>query len=162
LTHHCGHFFSNSSTDIDEITIVRSTPVCLDLAMIIPDEYADIFAKRAFWHVATTGPDGAPQSSPVWATYEGGYIKFSLTRGRQKYHNLEADPGIALSAIDPDNPYRYLEVRGRVVSVEDDPENDFINRMSAKYMDVDPYPGSQPGDGRVVMVIEPEHSSSMG
>lgn len=130
--------------------------------MTIPDEYADIFDKQAFWHVATIGPNGEPQVSPVWACYEGGYIKFSHLPGRQKYRNLEADPGVALSATDPDNPYRYLEVRGQLVSVEDDPENEFINRMSAKYMGVDPYPGSQPGDGRVIMVIEPTDTTSMG
>lgn len=130
--------------------------------MTIPDEYADMFAKQAFWHIATAGPDGSPQSTPVWATYEGGRVKFSLTRGRQKFRNLEANPGIALSATDPDNSYRYLEVRGRLAAVEDDAGNAFINSMAKKYMGVDEYPYHQPGDERVVMIIEPTRTTSMG
>ena len=128
----------------------------------IPDNYADMLDKVAFWHIATTGPDGDPQSSPVWAGHADGKIMFSLTRGRQKYRNLQAKPAIALSATDPDNPYRYLEIRGTVVRVDDDADNAFINSMAKKYMGVDEYPFHQPGDERVVMIIEPTHTTQMG
>ena len=130
--------------------------------MIIPEEYADLLDKKAFWHIATIGSDGSPQSSPVWAGWDGEHFKFSLTRGRRKFHNLEAHPEIAVSATDPDNPYRYLEIRGRVVAVEDDPSHDFINSMAKKYMDLDKYPYHQEGDERVVMIVEPTHTTHMG
>jgi len=130
--------------------------------MIIPEEFADLLDKKAFWHIATIGPDGSPQSSPVWAGWDGEHLKFSLTRGRRKFHNLEANPEIAASATDPDNPYRYLEIRGRVVAVEDDPSLDFINSMAKKYMDLDKYPYHQAGDERVVMIVEPTHTTHMG
>ena len=130
--------------------------------MTIPEQYADMFDKQTFWHIATTGPDGAPQSTPVWAAFDGTNVRFSLTRGRQKFRNLEANPAIALSGTDPDNTYRYLEVRGSVTAIEDDGDNAFINSMAKKYMDIDEYPFHQPGDERVVIVVEPSHTTAMG
>ncbi len=128
----------------------------------IPEAYADLLDKRTFWHIATTGPDGNLQSSPVWGGFEDGHFVFSLTRGRQKFRNLEANPTIAISGTDPENPYRYLEIRGRVVAVDDDSSNAFIDSMAKKYMDADAYPFHQPGDERVVMRVEPTHTSQMG
>ncbi len=131
--------------------------------MTIPANYEDIVTKAAFWHVATVGPDGDPQSTPVWAGGDGeGNIVFSLTKGRQKYRNLVANPAIALSAIDPENPYRYLEIRGTVKRIDDDPKNVFIDSMAKKYMGVDVYPFHQAGDERVVIVVAPEHATHMG
>ncbi len=131
--------------------------------MTIPSSHADIVSKVAFWHVATVGPDGDPQSTPVWAGDDAdGNIVFSLTKGRQKYRNLVANPAIAMSAIDPENSYRYLEIRGTVTRIDDDPNNDLINAMAKKYMGVDEYPFHQTGDERVVIVVTPEHSTYMG
>ena len=129
---------------------------------VIPDNYADLLDKKVFWHIATAGPDGQLQSSPVWGGFDGGHFVFSLTRGRQKFRNLEANPSIAISGTDPDNPYRYLEIRGTVVAVDDDSSNAFIDSMAKKYMEVDEYPFHQPGDERVVMRIEPTNTSQMG
>ncbi len=130
--------------------------------MSIPTDYADILSSKSFWHIATIGTDGTPQSSPVWVGYDGTNVRFSLTRGRQKYRNLKANPNIALSGQDPENPYRYLEVRGKVVAIETDVDNAFIDSMAKKYMDLDEYPFHQPGDERVIMIVEPGKTSSMG
>ncbi|NNF52969.1 MAG: PPOX class F420-dependent oxidoreductase [Acidimicrobiales bacterium] len=131
--------------------------------MTVPDAYADILGKVAFWHVATIGPDGDPQSTPVWAgTDDEGHVTFSLTKTRQKYRNLQANPAVALSATDPENSYRYLEIRGTVARIDDDPENAFIDSMAKKYMGVDDYPFHQPGDERVVVRVKPEHTTAMG
>ncbi|MEJ7800189.1 MAG: PPOX class F420-dependent oxidoreductase [Ilumatobacter sp.] len=130
--------------------------------MTIPDGYADLLDKRVFWHVATLGPDGELQSSPVWGGFQDGHFVFSLTRGRQKFENLERNPTIAVSGTDPENPYRYLEIRGKVVRVADDSSNEFIDSMAKKYMDADAYPFHQPGDQRVVMHVDPEHTTQMG
>jgi PPOX class probable F420-dependent enzyme len=129
---------------------------------VIPDAYIDLLDKPVFWHIATIGKDGKPQSTPVWAGWDGEHVKFSLTKGRAKFHNLTADPSIALSGLDPENSYRYLELRGKVVRVDDDSSNTFIDSMAKKYMGVDEYPFHQPGDERVVMVVEPTHTSQMG
>ena len=127
-----------------------------------PESHADLLDTKTFWHVATLGPDGEVQSSPVWGGRRGDDFVFSLTRGRQKYENLTANPAVAISGIDPDNPYRYLEIRGRLTSVDDDSDHAFIDSMAKKYMDVDEYPYHQPGDERVVMVITPDHFTHMG
>lgn len=128
----------------------------------IPDAYADLLDKKTFWHIATLGPDGELQSSPVWGGWDGEHFVFSLTKGRQKFANLADNPTIAISGIDPDNPYRYLEIRGKVARVDDDSSNAFIDSMAKKYMDVDAYPFHQPGDERVVIRVEPTHTTQMG
>lgn len=130
--------------------------------MTIPDDYSDLLTKNTFWHIATQTSKGELQSSPVWGGWDGEHFQFSLTKGRQKFRNLEANPSIALSGTDPDNSYRYLEIRGEVVRVDDDADNAFINSMAKKYMGADEYPYHQPGDERVVIVVKPSKTSQMG
>jgi PPOX class probable F420-dependent enzyme len=130
--------------------------------IVVPDEYRDILESTALAHVATIGSDGEPQSNPVWFDWDGRHIKFSQTKTRQKYRNVQREPRVALSVVDPENPYRYLEVRGVVSRVEEDPDLDFINSMSKKYLGVDEYQNHQPGDERVVVYVEPRHTTHMG
>lgn len=128
----------------------------------IPESHADLLDKPTFWHIATESSDGSVQSTPVWAGWDGEHFRFSVTTARQKFRNLQADPTIAVSGIDPDNPYRYLEIRGTVVRFDPDPDREFIDSMAKKYMDLDEYPFHQPGDERVVVVVDPTHTTSMG
>lgn len=128
----------------------------------IPADYKDLLESTALAYVATIGPDGEPQNTPVWFDWDGEHLKFSQTKVRQKYRNVQRDPRIALSLVDPENPYRYLEVRGEVVHIEEDPDLDFINAMAKKYLGEDKYPFHQPGDERVVIHIEPRHTTQMG
>ena len=128
----------------------------------IPEGYRDLLDTTALAHVATIGPDGEPQNNPVWFDWDGEHIKISQTKTRQKHRNLTRDPRIALSIVDPENPYRYLEVRGEVVRVDEDPDIDFISSLAKKYMGVDRYPYHQPGDERIILFIEPRHTTQMG
>ena len=128
----------------------------------IPEGYRDLLETNALIHVATLGPDGEPQSNPVWFDWDGEHIKFSQTKTRQKYKNVGRDPRIAVSIVDPENPYRYLEVRGEVTEIEEDPNFDFINAMAKKYLGMDEYPYHQPGDERVILYLKPEHTTQMG
>ena len=128
----------------------------------IPDSHADILETKGFAHLASIGPDGEPQSHPVWFDTDDGRIRVSTTKTRQKYRNLQGEPRVSLSILDPENPYRYLEVRGRVAAIEDDTDYAFINSLAKKYMGQDEYPWHQPGDERVIFVIEPEHATAMG
>ena len=130
--------------------------------MAIPERYADILDKKAFAHWATIGPSGEPQNNPVWFDFDGEYILISQTKTRQKLHNVKRDARVALSFLDPENPYRYLEVRGEVVDVTEDEGNAFINKMAQKYLGQPEYQWHQPGDKRVVVAIQPKHSSAMG
>ncbi|MEJ7819670.1 MAG: PPOX class F420-dependent oxidoreductase [Rubrobacteraceae bacterium] len=129
---------------------------------ILPEDYKDILESTALAHVATVGPNGEPQNTPVWFDFDGEHLKFSQTKARQKYRNVGREPRIALSIVDPENDYRYIEVRGEVVRIDEDPNLDFINAMAKKYLDMDQYPFHQPGDERVVVVIEPRHTTQMG
>ncbi len=131
---------------------------------MIPDSHADLldWDTKAFAHVASLGPSGEPQSSPVWFDWDGTHIRFSLTKTRQKYRNLTEDPRVSLSILDPSNAYRYLEVRGELDRVDEDPDIDFISRLAKKYIDKDRYPWHREGDERVVMNIGPVKTSGMG
>jgi PPOX class probable F420-dependent enzyme len=126
---------------------------------IIPDSHKDILKSTALAHVATLGPDGEPQSSPVWFDWDGEHVKYSQTKTRQKYRRVKRDPRIALSIVDPEDPYRYLEVRGVVERVDEDPHLAFINSMSKKYRGEDEYRNHRPGDERVVVFVRPEHTT---
>ncbi len=128
----------------------------------IPSGYADLLQSTALANVATIGPHGEPQVNPVWFGWDGEHVLFSQTKGRQKYHNVQREPRIALSIVDPANPFRYLEIRGKIARIDEDPDFAFINSMAKKYMGKDEYPFHQPGDVRVVLVIEPEHTTQMG
>ncbi|GAA3743154.1 hypothetical protein HDA32_003185 [Spinactinospora alkalitolerans] len=125
----------------------------------LPEDRAGILTKRAFAHIATIGPDGEPHSSPVWIDWDGEFVKFSQTTSRQKYLNLLRDARIALSVHDPDDPHRYLEIRGRVDHFDDDTDNAFINRLARKYLDEDVYPWTEPGEERVVVFVLPERTT---
>ncbi len=129
---------------------------------MIPDTHRDVLGKKGFAHVATIGPSGEPHSSPVWYDWDGEHLLFSQTKTRQKYRNLQRDPRLAVSITDPDNPYRYLEIRGTLDGVEEDEGNAFINAMAKKYIDEDVYPWHQPGDERIVLKILPSHTTTMG
>ena len=126
---------------------------------VIPENYKDLLEAKAFASIATIGPKGEPQNNPVWFDWDGTYILFSQTKGRQKYHNLQREPRVAFSIVDPENPYRYLEVRGKVVRIDEDPDMKFINSMAKKYLNQDLYPWHKPGDERIVIVVQPEHTT---
>src|ERR1700688_2251876 len=97
---------------------------------IIPDKEMDILKSNGMAHVATIGPNHEPQSNPVWFDWDGTHVLISQTKTRQKYRNLQHDPHIALSITDPKNPYHYLEIRGKVVRVEEDPQKKFIDSLA--------------------------------
>lgn len=127
----------------------------------VPESHLDLLTKPIFWHIATIGPDGKPQTSPVWGGWDGEHFLFSLTKTRQKFLNLEANPAVAVSALDAENGYRYLELRG-TIRVEDDTDVAFIDSMAKKYLDMDEYPNHQEGDERVIMILDITHTTHKG
>ena len=130
-------------------------------AQVIPEAFLDLFDSKAIAHIATIGPSGAPQVSPVWIGWDGTHLRFSQSPNAQKLKNLRRDARVAISIVDPTNDLRYLEVRGRVVDIEDDPTYSFLNEMSRKYWDLEPYPHQEEGSVPVVIVIEPLRTSQM-
>ena len=128
----------------------------------IPEKYRDLFNKRAFASLATLMPNGDVQVTPVWVDAENGNVIFNSARGRVKDKNVRRDPRVTLTLMDPDNPYRYLEVRGRVVDITEKGADQHIDKMAKKYLDKDKYPFAQPGEQRVLYKITPEHIHTMG
>jgi PPOX class probable F420-dependent enzyme len=122
----------------------------------------DLFQKKAFANLATLMPDGTPQVTPVWVDFDGTHVLVNSARGRQKDKNMERNPSVALSILDPDNPYRYLEVRGRVEEITEEGASEHIDKMARKYIGQDKYPWKRPGEVRVLYKIRPERTSHMG
>jgi PPOX class probable F420-dependent enzyme len=127
----------------------------------IPDSHLDLFRKKTFAHLVTLMPDGRPQVTPVWVDHDGQNVIINTAVGRQKDKNLQRDGRVALSISDPDNPYRYLEVRGRVAERTLDGADAHIDAMAKKYLGQDKYPYRQPGEVRVIYKIRPERTTSI-
>jgi PPOX class probable F420-dependent enzyme len=129
----------------------------------IPDTFIDLLTqKKAFASLATIMPDGSPQVTPVWFDYEGGAIRVNTAKGRVKARNMKEGAPVALSIMDPDNPYRYLQIRGRVRRVVEPGADRHIDSLAKKYLGKDKYPFARPGEVRVMYEIEPRAVNAMG
>jgi PPOX class probable F420-dependent enzyme len=95
----------------------------------VPATHQDLLDRPLFAHLATVRPDGSPQSSVMWFAWDGTQVRFSHTRTRQKYRNLVHEPRCSFHVQDPDNPYRTLEVRGRVESMVPDVDAAFYRSL---------------------------------
>ncbi|HEX9323817.1 MAG TPA: PPOX class F420-dependent oxidoreductase [Xanthobacteraceae bacterium] len=128
----------------------------------IPEKYLDLLQqKKAFANLATVMPDGSPQVTPVWFDYKDGRIRVNTAKGRVKARNMKEGSPVALAIMDPDNPYRYLQVRGRVERVAEERANAHIDTLAKKYLEKDKYPWTRPGEVRVMYEIEPMSASGM-
>ncbi len=132
------------------------------MSNMIPEQYLDLFQQPAFANLATLMPDGSPQVTPVWCDYDGKHVIVNTAKGRVKDRNMRRNPQVALSILDPKNPYRYLEIRGKVAEITEKGADEHINRMAKKYLNVDTYPYRAPGEVRVLYKIAPERFSHMG
>ena len=126
------------------------------------EKYRDIFDKKAFAHLATVGANGKPQVTPVWCDFDGTHVRINTARGRVKDKNLKANPRVALAILDPDNPYRYVQVQGRVTEMTEQGADQHIDALAKKYIDQDRYPYRQPGEVRVIVKIAAERVQGMG
>jgi len=132
------------------------------MSQAIPETYLDLFEKQAFANLGTLMKDGSPQVTPVWVDYDGKHVRINSAKGRVKDKNMRRDPRVSVSLQDPANPYRYLEVRGRVVEITEKGADDHINKLSQKYLGKPVYPFRKAGEVRVTYIIEPEKVSAMG
>jgi PPOX class probable F420-dependent enzyme len=131
------------------------------MSAAIPKDFEDLFRKKAFAALATVMPDGTPQVTPVWVDYDGSHLIVNSARGRQKDKNMKVGAPVALSLVDPDNAYRYLQVRGRVSEATEKGADEHIDRMAKKYLGQDKYPFRQPGEVRVLYRIAPSSVQGM-
>jgi PPOX class probable F420-dependent enzyme len=122
----------------------------------IPASHADLLTKPAFANLATLNPDGSPQVTPVWVDFDGSHVIVNTARGRVKAKNLAREPRVALSIADPENPYRYLGLQGRVVEMTEKGGDAHIDKMAKKYLGKDIYPFRRPGEVRIIVKIAPD------
>jgi PPOX class probable F420-dependent enzyme len=132
------------------------------MAATIPDQYKDLLQKKAFAHLGTIMKDGSPQVTPVWFDEDGTHIRVNSAKGRWKDKNMRNRPKVALSILDPENPYRYMQIRGTVVAVTENGADAHIDSLAKKYLDQDKYPFRQPGEERVIYKIAIERVTTMG
>lgn len=102
-------------------------------AATIPDSYRDLLEGPIFAILTTLMPDGQPQSSVVWADYDGAHVLVNTAKGRQKERNMSARPKVTVLAIDTNQPYRWIEVRGEVVEITEEGGVDHIDKMARLY-----------------------------
>src|SRR5262245_38897098 len=132
------------SRDLDVQAVLRS--------------YGDLLTRPLVAHLATVRPDGSPQVSPVWVRWDGTYLWLTMTTTRQRYRNITSHPSVAMSIIDPDDPYRYLEVRGRTERIDADPEAaEFLHLASRYGLTIDAAPRDAPQ--RLAVAVRPTAAS---
>jgi PPOX class probable F420-dependent enzyme len=130
---------------------------------IIPDQFTDLLQEKvAFANLATKMPDGSPQVTPVWFDYQAGIIRFNTAKGRVKAKNATVGAPVAMSIMDPDNPYRYLQVRGTVRKVTEEGADDHIDALAMKYLGKEKYPFAKPGEVRLTVEVVPVSASGNG
>jgi PPOX class probable F420-dependent enzyme len=134
------------------------------MATTIPDKFQDLFKddSKAIANLATLMSDGSPQVTPVWFDFSDGKIRVNSAKGRVKDKNMKREARVALAISDPANPYRHIQLRGRVVDITEDGASEHLDKLAKKYIDQDKYPWHQPGDVRVMYLIEPASFSVMG
>jgi PPOX class probable F420-dependent enzyme len=128
----------------------------------VPASHADILTKPAFANLATLNADGSPQVTPVWVDFDGTNLIINTARGRVKAKNLAREPRVALSIADPQNPYRYLGIQGRVVEMTENGADAHIDKMAKKYLGKETYPYRGPGEVRVIVKIAPDKVHTNG
>jgi PPOX class probable F420-dependent enzyme len=129
----------------------------------VPAGYLDLLTqKKPVANLATLQPDGSPQVTPVWFDYTDGKIRVNTAKGRVKARNLSDGAKVALSIVDPDNDYRYVQIRGTVTKATTDGAMQHIDSLAKKYIGQDTYPWHKPGDVRVMYEITPSAVQAMG
>lgn len=128
----------------------------------IPSGFEDLVREetRAYAYLATIMPDGSPQVTPVWFSVEGEHILVNTAIGRVKDRNMRERSQVALVIADPRNPYRYIQVRGRVVDIREDAQRRHFATLYRKYTGGASSGTRPPDEVRVVHSIRPERISA--
>jgi PPOX class probable F420-dependent enzyme len=122
----------------------------------------ELLKGKNFCHVATLRADGTVHGVPVWVDVQDGRPVLNTAEGRAWPRNLERDPRVTLTVQNMENPYEYVEIRGTVAERTHEGADEHIDAMAKKYMGADEYPLRQPGEQRVIIRVEPEHTKVWG
>ncbi len=129
----------------------------------MPKKYLDLLTtKPVLAHLSTLMKDGRPQVTPIWFSFEDGLIALNSAKGRVKDVNMRARPAVALSIVDPDNAFRYVQIMGTVTEITEDGADQHIDLLAQKYLDKPRYPWRDPGEVRVIYRVAPERIQASG
>lgn len=126
--------------------------------MDIPAELRHLITEPQIGYLGTIRPDGGVQVNPMWFRVHDGALEFTHTTTRAKFANLQANPAMSLCVTDPQAPYRYVELRGRLTSIEPDPTGRFYQVLAARYGKPDA-PAPPDAADRVILVMSIDHVS---
>lgn len=124
--------------------------------MELPEGLKALLDGVHFATLATVMADGSPQASTMWVNRDGDHIRFNTAEGRVKPRNMDRDPRVAVSIYNADDPYESYAVQGRVIEKRHDGADAHIDSLAFKYLGAEEYPYRQPGEVRVIYVIEVE------
>ena len=122
----------------------------------IPETHKDLLTGPVYVQLASHMRNGSIQAHPVWCGYDGTYILVNSAKGRVKDRNMRANPNVTVLAVDPGNPFRWLEVRGKVVDISEEGADEHIDQLSDLYIQQSPYPWREAGEVRVIYRVAPE------
>jgi PPOX class probable F420-dependent enzyme len=128
------------------------------MSSVIPTGYERLLTEPFYGALGTVRPDNTVQVSPMWFLYDGDTIRFTHTTTRAKYRNLQSNPSMSLAVFDPQQPYTYLEVRGRLLEAIPDPTGAFYVVLGKRYGNADQQPPADSAD-RVILVMSIEHTA---
>lgn len=128
---------------------------------IVPPSHQDIIERAQIVTLATLSADGAPHVTAMWFLWDDGQLRLSLNTARQKAKNLASDPRVSAFFVDPQTPYRTVEIRG-TAEVHPDPDYQFADRVGAKYGGANLREMDQPGESRIAVTIVPDKILTFG
>ena len=126
----------------------------------IPDRLKGLLDAATFAHLTTLDPDGSPQASAMWIMRDGDTIVFNTAEGRRKWRNMKADPRVAVSISDPDEPYANFSIQGRVIEMRHSDGVEVIDALARKYLGTEKYEWLTPDMVRVTVIVEPTRIAS--
>jgi PPOX class probable F420-dependent enzyme len=124
----------------------------------IPDDLRDLIDRPLFAALGTVRRDNSVQVNPMWFDFDGEQVRFTHTTYRAKYRNLQGNPSMSLLITDPDDPQRYLELRGELARVEPDPTGAFYVHLGRRYGNTDQQPPPDAAD-RVILYMRIDRTS---
>jgi PPOX class probable F420-dependent enzyme len=132
------------------------------MADVLSEKARALIARPVLASLATLNPDGSPQITPLWVDLDGDDVVFNTAQGRKKARNLERDARVAVTVIDPDDPYNVVALRGTVTDVTTDGADEHIDALARQYLGVDTYPMRQEGEVRIRVLVRTDHIAMQG
>lgn len=123
---------------------------------------AELLKGKNFATISTVRADGSVHAAPTWIDVADGRPEINTAEGRAWPRNLERDPRVTITVLSSENPYEYVTIRGRVAERRHEGADAHIDALAKRYLDADSYPFRQPGEKRVILVVEPEHVHHWG